>query len=431
MSIVALVGRPNVGKSTLFNKFIGRRRALVCDLPGVTRDRHYGSAYWQGRNFTLVDTGGLSFDESDAVEAKVHMQSMEALRQANVVVCIFDVQDGITPLDREIIAIFRKEKKNIIYVVNKVDTESKEILAAEFAELGIEYLAISAEHSRDLDVLLDAIVQHLPRSEAESEKSDVTKIAIVGQPNVGKSSLINFLSNEDRVIAHGMPGTTRDTINVDITYNNNEYILVDTAGIKKKARTLDKLDKFATIKSIHAIEKADHVFVVLDAFVGFTRQDINLIAYSFNMFKPTAILLNKWDLVKEQQKDFIKNIQFHLKDLKDLPIFVISAKTGLNCNNIFKMSEDFLSVSKQRIPTSKLNSFLDDLTQTQPPSDYKGRHVQLNYITQVDVAPPVFVVFTNYPKGIRSSYKKYITKGLRRLIGEPYIPIVLKFKPKR
>lgn len=431
MAVVAIVGRPNVGKSTFFNKLIGERKALVADIAGVTRDRHYGQADWCGVEFTLIDTGGLSFDESDAVEAKVHKQSILASEEADVVICLFDGRDGITKIDHDIVKIFRKSGKDVIYVVNKIDHDKNADLTLEFHSLGVDVIPISAEHNRDIDIVLDKVIKLLPPHEKLVEEPTVgIKIALVGRPNVGKSSIINCLSQEERVVAHERPGTTRDSIDVEIKFKDKNYVFVDTAGIKKRAKTIDKIDKFATLKSLRTIETADVVFVVLDAAGGFARQDIILASHAFNLYKVTAILINKWDLVKTSEKDFIKEVRFNLKELGDLPILCVSAMTGHNCERIFKIADDLVETKKKRIPTSELNKFFENLVSAHPAPDYCGKHVKLNYITQADVDPPVFVLFTNQPKGITKTYRRYLEKGLRKLLNGPVVPIVIKFRSK-
>lgn len=432
MSLVAIVGRQNVGKSTLFNKIIGRRTALVSDMPGVTRDRNYGEASWCGVNFTLVDTGGLSFDESDAVESKVHNQSMVAHTAADVVICLFDGRDGVTNMDRDIVRLFRKSGKKFIFAVNKADTERLESVAAEFGEFGIEAIPISAEHSRNLSELLDKVISLLPEKTPEYEVREGLRIALVGRPNVGKSTIINFLSNEDRVVAHEMPGTTRDTIDVEVQYKNKTYTFVDTAGIKKRAKTTDKIDKFSTIKSLKAIEDANIVFVVMEAVEGLNRQDHTLVAHAFNSYKPTAILLNKWDKMESKitEKEYIEEFRYKLKELHDLPILCISGKTGYSCNKIFSEAVRLDKAQNKRVTTSKLNRFFKQIIEHHPAPDYNGRQVKLNYITQVDVKPPIFYIFVNQPKGVKASYKRYIINGLRKLLEEPIVPIILKIKDK-
>lgn len=435
MSLVAIVGRPNVGKSTLFNKIIGSRKALVSDMPGVTRDRHYATADWCGVSFTLVDTGGLSFDETDAVEAKVHEQSIVALESADVVICLFDGREGLHHLDREIVNIFRKNAKKVVYGINKIDTEGQASLASDFAELGINAIPFSADHSVGLDEVLDAVIAHLPKT-GEHEvapRGEGIKIALVGRPNTGKSTIINKLANENRVVAHNMPGTTRDSIDVYITLKDKNYIFVDTAGVKRKGKTHEAIDKFSTLKSLHTIEDADIVFIVADdAEDGFTRQDITLAAHSFGLYKPTAVLINKWDIIKPKkkmsEKDYIEEVRYRLKDLRDIPVFCVSGKTGMNLNQIFRMAEKLSATKFKRIPTAELNRFFEHLVDSHPVPDYKGKQVKLKYIAQVDVNPPVFTVFTNQPKGVKAFYKKYLMKGLRSLLGGEVIPIVVKYR---
>lgn len=432
MSVVAIVGRQNVGKSTLFNKLIGKRQALVSDMPGVTRDRHYGSAFWTGFEFTLIDTGGLSFDESDRVEAQVHKQSLIAVDEADVVICLFDGPDGLTSMDREIVDIFRKNGKAMVCAVNKIDSAKGEELAAEFSELGVDIVPISAEHSRNLDLLLDKVVKLLPPAEPLKKKTDGLRIALVGRPNVGKSTIINRLSSKERVVVHELPGTTRDTIDVEIDFEGKKYIFVDTAGVKKRAKTREKIDKFSTLKSLRAIDDADVVFAVIDAVEGVSHQDLTLIAHAFDSNKVTAVLVNKWDLMAGKIKEgkYLVDIRQNLKELRDLAILCISGQTGHNCGGIFRIADELDRLTKTRISTSELNRFLGQLVGTHPAPDCQGRQVSLSYITQVESSPPVFVIFTNQPKGIEKSYRRYLTKKLCALIGGPKIPIILKFKSK-
>ncbi len=431
MSVVAIVGRPNVGKSALFNRLIGKRKALVSDMPGVTRDRHYAQGDWCGVDFTLIDTGGLSFDETDAVEAEVHKQSIVALEEADVVICLFDGREGATTLDHLVVDTFRKSGKPIVFAANKVDTEKNEDQMLELSELGVDLIPVSAEHGRNIDALLDEVIKHLPKAPAQDEKPAGLRIAIIGRPNVGKSTIINHLASEERVVAHDMPGTTRDTIDVDIEYEGNHYIFVDTAGIKKRARTTDKIDKFSILKSLRAVDDADIVFVVLDGPEGLTHQDQSLIAHAFGCYRATALLVTKWDLVKESEKEFLEEMRFQLGELRDIPISCVSGETGENCNTIYSLANTFAVERSKRVTTSELNRFLLELTDYHPPPDYKGRQVKLKYITQVDVNPPVFVVFTNQPKGIKTSYRRFILNGLRKLLGGAVIPLVVKYRAKK
>lgn len=439
MPVVAIVGRPNVGKSTLFNRLIGKRKALVSDFPGLTRDRIYAEADWSGTEFTLIDTGGLSFGEGDTIGAKIHKQSMHALAQADVVICLFDGRDGITNIDREIVDIFRKGGKSIVYVANKIDTDKNENLALEFGELGVEVIPISAEHGRNVDEVLERVVGILkgkdvspphPDPLPKVEREKVTRIAIVGRPNVGKSTLINRLAHEERVVVHELPGTTRDTIDVKIEYKNKSYIFVDTAGVKKKSKTKDKVDKFSVLKSLRAVDDADIVFVVIDAEEGLTRQDIHMVAHSFDLYKATAVLVNKWDKMDTAEKKYLGDFREDLKELCNIPVLCISGKVGYNCERIFTVASKMDEAKKKRVKTSELNRFFKGLTESHPVPDFEGKQVRLYYITQADINPPVFVVFTNRPKGIAKSYKKYLTNKIHELLGGAVIPIVVKFRPK-
>jgi len=436
MPVVVITGRPNVGKSTLFNKMIGRRKALVFDVPGVTRDLQYGEAFWGGKAFTVVDTGGISFEDGTSITAGVHKQAITAVKNADLIICLFDGRSGLTPADYELVSLLRKSGKPVIYVVNKIDTPSNDyIAAAEFSSLGIEPIIISAEHSRNLDLLLDLVISragsiNIPEEETPPDIQRQVKAAIIGRPNVGKSTLINRLCNDDRMLVHEFPGTTRDSVDVEVIFGKDKYIFVDTAGIRKKAKTKDVVEKLAVLKSLRAVEDAEVVFVVIDVLDGVTHEDLSLISHSFNLYKPTALLVNKMDLVDVPKSGIIEKISACLGELEGIPIIPISGKTGCNCGRIFKMALMLKDMSARRIPTSKLNRFFARLKQEHPAPDFKGKQITMNYITQTNVSPPVFVVFTNKPGGIINSYKKFLAKRLMGLFGDVLIPVVLKFKSK-
>ncbi len=434
--VVAIIGRPNVGKSTLFNRLIGQRKALVNDFPGVTRDRHYAVADWCGHDFIAIDTGGLAPSTTKSLEACMRDQTLMAVDEADVVVCILDGREGPTHTDREIIELLRKSDKPVIYAVNKVNEASgkRDFNLSEFYELGLsdELIPISSEHGIGVDDLLDEVIKYFPKTitNAPTHQRTNARIAVVGRPNVGKSTLINFLAGKQRVIAHETAGTTRDSIDVEIKMFGRDYVFVDTAGLKKKSSTIETLDKFSTIKTLRAIERANIVIMMIDASVGITHHDSSLIDYIYNEGRGIIVAVNKWDLAKNKEKEYEEYFNWKLLNLHRLPFLCISASTGENVRDLFKSVEGLRTSLSKKLSTSELNNFLEGVEESHNIPAYRGKTVKLFYATQVKTAPPTIVIFTNYPEGIPESYKRYIINKLQNLFGEG-VPIRLKFKGRK
>lgn len=453
--LVAILGRPNVGKSTFFNRLIGRRQALVDEMSGVTRDRIYGEAEWAGHVFRLVDTGGIDCAHSSLSEA-IRAQSLQAVAEANLLLCLFDARDGLTPLDEEIIAILRRADRRVIYVVNKVDTERQMDTLAEFTKLGKKQVyPISAEHGRRLDDLLDAIVETLCRRSPLSAGSMVEvsprlhggvarrrdtvqdiadgslRVAIIGRPNVGKSSLVNRLAGAPRVVAHELPGTTRDAIDIAVRHGEHAYIFVDTAGIRRRARTEERVEKFSVIKALQTMERADIVVLLADATEGLTHQDRQLAARIVDAFRPLLIVMNKWDLIpKRKAEALLESARFSLRELQRVPMLAISVLTGSGCQRLFPAIQVLAKARISRLKTAALNRVLGELQERHHLPSYRSQPLRLYYATQVGVRPPSFIIFANYPTAIPTSYRRYLLKAFEEALGAPGLPIRLTFRKR-
>ncbi|MBI2342361.1 MAG: ribosome biogenesis GTPase Der [Deltaproteobacteria bacterium] len=437
--VIAIIGRPNVGKSTLFNRLINKRRAIVNDTPGVTRDRLYAEADWCGKKFTLIDTGGLAEGDEKSIEAQMKKQAFVAINEADLVVCVFDGREGPVPLDSYIIGLLRKAGKTVVYVVNKVERKLNEA-SNLFYELGIKenIVALSAEHGLGIDDLLDEVVKTMdPRFhgddkqiiEGEGGSANKPRVAIIGRPNAGKSTLINRLAGFERVIAHETPGTTRDTVDIEINFNGRQYIFVDTAGLRKKGKTIETLDKYSAIKTLDAIARADVALLMVDSNEGFTHQDSALLDHAYSEGKSVAVLFNKWDALKTDAEELAEFYSKKLLPLHRVPFLCISAKKGENIEAVFDEIDRIYAAGKNKLKTSEVNEILEDVVEMHNLPTYRGKSVRLYYATQVSVQPPAFVVFTNQPDGVHESYKKYLINKLQEVIGTG-VPIRIKFKRK-
>ncbi len=429
--IVAIVGRPNVGKSRLFNRLIGYRKALVDGTPGVTRDRHYAVANWCGRNYIVIDTGGIDFDPRADIEHKITRQSLAAIAEADVVLCLFDGQSEPTIHDRDIAIKLKKIGKPILFVINKIDEAKHESALTAYHNLGIDPIfMISAEHGRNVDVLLDKMLSYFPPPIEETKKNDVPLVAVVGRPNVGKSTLINRLAGTERVIVHETPGTTRDAIDVEIEFEGRNYIFVDTAGIRKKFRMEEHIEKFSVMKSLRAVDRSSIICLLIDAQDGVTHQDLNLGGFIYGEGKGLLIIVNKCDLIRPKWKDFDNEVKRRLKELQDVPLLYISAKTGYNCLKIFEKIDRLNSALSTKIPTSKLNKVLKEALAHHHLPVYRGKTVSINYVTQTENRPPTFTLFANMPYAVPYSYRRYITRCFEEAFDMKGIPIRLIFRKK-
>ena len=433
--LVAIVGRPNVGKSMLFNKLTGRRTAIVEDTPGVTRDRIYGDCDWNGREFELVDTGGIEPKTNSEMLRFMRRQAEIAIETADVIVMVCDIKTGPTAADSEIAAMLQRSKKPVILAVNKCDsTGPVNPDVFEFYSLGLgDPVPVSAFHGHGTGDLLDLCVEQFPPAVEEDEDEDVIRVAIVGKPNVGKSSLLNFILGEQRVIVSDVAGTTRDAIDSYYENDQGKYIFIDTAGMRKRARVEDSVEKFSNMRSIDAISRADVCLIMIDAGEGVTEQDTKIAGLVHQAGKAAIIVVNKWDAVKKDSKtmeNYEKSVREGLSYMTYAPVLFISALTGLRVEKIFETVNAVAANNALRISTGALNSILADATaRVQPPTD-KGRRLKVYYITQSGVKPPTFVLFCNSAKLFHFSYQRYLENQLRAVFGFEGTPIKLIIRQK-
>ena len=415
---VAIVGRPNVGKSTFFNKIAGRRISIVEDTPGVTRDRIYADAEWLGREFTLIDTGGIDPKSTDVILKQMKLQAALAVDIADVILFFVDAKQGLVPADYEVADLLRKAKKPIITVVNKADNSKDEQAMYDFYALGLDNLfAISAAQSLGLGDLLDAVIAHFGDADSE-ESADTIKIAVVGKPNVGKSSLVNTLIGEQRTIVSDIAGTTRDAIDVPFTRDGIDYVLIDTAGIRKKARIADKsIERYSVIRSFAAVRRADAVVVMIDAVEGITEQDVKIAGFVNDEGKPSVVAVNKWDAISKDThtiRQYEKDIANSLAFMSYAKTVYISARTGQRLDKLFELLAQARENNRRRITTGLLNECITEaVTMVEPPSD-KGRRLKIYYATQVSSAPPYIVIFVNDSRLMHFSYLRYLENFLRK-----------------
>ncbi len=427
--MVAIVGRPNVGKSTLFNRISGSRLAVVRQEPGVTRDRLYTHSEWQGRNFSLVDTGGMDFFASQDISRQIIEQAQIALEEAQVIVMTVDYTQGITPLDQEIVAHLRKKGKPILLAVNKVDGKPDEGRLGEFYSLGLDrVLPVSAEHGLGIGDLLDDVVEFLPpaeEGEENQEKEEELRIAVVGRPNTGKSTLINYILGQPRMIVSPEAGTTRDSVDTPIQYQNKKFVLIDTAGLRRKSKVNHVLEKYSVIKALKSIDRCHIAFLMLDASEGVTDQDGKIAGYIAEAGKGCIFVVNKWDLAKaeKKQEDFIEQIYYNIKFLHYAPVCFTTAQTGIGVQRLMNLSLKVWDHYRKRISTANLNDMLRNAVQRHQPASYKGQLIKMNYLTQVGVMPPTFMVFMNHPQGLHFSYERYLENCVRKEFGLTTSPI--------
>lgn len=423
--ILAIVGRPNVGKSRLFNRIVGGGRAIVADIAGVTRDRHYAQAEWCGREFIVVDTGGLDLEPAADLEREISKQSLRAVEEADVVVCVFDGQSEPAVQDREIVAKIRQISKPVIYAINKIDEAAHEGLVNYYHELGATpVIAISAEHGRGVDDLLDEAIRRFPPAKAVPEEtSDAMTVAVVGRPNVGKSTLINRLAGEERVVANEKPGTTRDAIDVEIDFEGEEYRFIDTAGVKRRWGVSERLEKITAMRSLRNIDRAQIVLQLIDGSEGLTKQDLTLTGFVIEAGKGLILLVNKWDLAKATWEEYEKRLRKGMGDLGDLTILPISAATGHNCLKIFSQIAKLNNALGKKVATSHLNRVIEKALAEHHMPVWQGKHVRIYYATQVDTHPPTFALFANYPAAVPYSYRRYLIGRLKDELGLDGVPV--------
>ncbi|MGL4970219.1 MAG: ribosome biogenesis GTPase Der [Cetobacterium sp.] len=434
--IVAIVGRPNVGKSTLFNKLVGDRIAIVDDQPGVTRDRLYRETEWAGQEFVLVDTGGLEPRNNDFMMTKIKQQAEVAMNEADVILFVVDGKNGLNPLDEEISYLLRKKKKPVVLCVNKIDNfQAQQDDVYDFWGLGFEHLIpISGEHKVNLGDMLDLVVSIIDEHVEEYEEEEGLKLAIIGRPNAGKSSLVNRLCGEERTIVSDMAGTTRDAIDTAIEFDGNKYVLIDTAGIRRKSKVEESLEYYSVLRAIKTIKRADVCIWLLDGSEGLTEQDKRIAGIAYEEKKPIIIVMNKWDTIQNKKGDTMKKMReellAELPFLSYAPVEFISALTGQRATKILEHSEAVFAEYNKRISTGLLNTVISDAIIMNNPPTRKGRVVKINYATQISTAPPRFILFCNYPELVHFSYGRYIENKLRESFGFEGTPIDVFFEKK-
>ena len=432
-NIVAIVGRPNVGKSTFYNRLIGERQAIIDDISGVTRDRQYGTSFWNGKTFTVVDTGGFVKNSDDVFEAAIRSQVQIAIDEARVIIFMVDVTTGITDLDAEVADMLRRSVKPVFLAVNKVDNNKRMIEANEFWALGFDHTfflsSLTGSGSGDL---LDAVAEHIDADE-EEEEDQIPRFAIVGQPNVGKSSLTNALLGEERNIVTDVAGTTRDSIHTRYSKFDKEFLLIDTAGIRKKSRVHEDLEFYSVMRAVKAIEEADVCLLMVDAQTGIESQDMNIFRLAQRRNKGVVILVNKWDLLEKETntaRDFEKELRQKIAPFTDVPIVFISVTEK---QRIFKAIEVAMEVYKNRtskIKTSELNDVMLQAIERYPPPSHRGRFVKIKYVTQLPTYYPAFAFFCNNPKHVKENYRNYLENQLRQHFSFTGVPISVFFRKK-
>jgi GTPase len=436
-NIVAIVGRPNVGKSTLFNRLVGHRTAIVDDYSGVTRDRHYGISEWGGREFSVIDTGGFVDGSDDIFESAINSQVKIAVEEADVLVFMVDVADGITSLDRSVANLLRRSKKPVLVVVNKVDNNDRIPAASEFYGLGFDQLHnISSASGSGTGDLLDEIIKSLPplpEGAEEKEEEVLPKIAIVGRPNVGKSSLVNALLGEERNIVTDIAGTTRDTINTLYNGFGHKFLLIDTAGLRRKAKVKEDIEFYSVMRSVKAVENCDVTILVIDATLGLDSQDLNLVHLAETNSKGLVVLVNKWDLVEKDHKtstEFEKVIRKKLEPFTDVPVIFTSALTKQRIHKAVEMAMVVHENRKRKIPTRKLNDvMLAHIEAYQPPA-IKGKYIKIKFVTQLPGQSPKFAFFCNLPQYVSDSYKRYLENKMRESFDLHGVPVTIFMRKK-
>ena len=420
--IVAIVGRPNVGKSTLFNALAGERISIVKDTPGVTRDRIYADVSWLDYNFTMIDTGGIEPESSDVILSQMRDQAQIAIDTADVIMFLVDVRQGLQDADSKVADMLRRSHKPVVLVVNKVDSFDKFMADVyEFYNLGIgEPFPISASEKMGLGEMLDEVVKYFPDSAKEEVEDDRPKVAIVGKPNVGKSSLVNKLAQEDRVIVSNIAGTTRDAIDTAIKFNGKEYVFIDTAGIRRKSKIKEDIERYSIIRAVAAVERADVVLIVIDATEGVTEQDAKIAGIAHDRGKGIIIVVNKWDAI-EKDNDTVKN---HTQDIRDILSFMpyaeilfVSAKSGQRLHKIFETIDVVIENNSMRVATGVLNEIVAEAVAMQQTPTDKGKRLKIYYVTQVSVKPPTFVIFVNDKNLMHFSYTRYLENRIRETFG--------------
>ena len=436
MSLVAIVGRPNVGKSTLFNKLVGKRLSIVDDTPGVTRDRIYGKCEWLNREFTLIDTGGIEPKTDDIILAQMREQAMLAIDSADCIIFVTDMTTGVTANDTDVANMLMKSGKPVVLAVNKDDNiGAPPPEFYEFYNLGLgDPISVSAVHGHGTGDLLEAVFRNLPPDEPEEYDENAIKVAVIGKPNVGKSSLVNYLTGEERSIVSDIAGTTRDAIDSEVIRGDDRYIFIDTAGMRRKAKVTENIEHFSVLRALMAVDRADVCVVMIDATVGFTEQDSKVAGYAHDKGKACVIAVNKWDAVPDKtdktMSEFTKKLENDFSFMSYAPFVFISAKTGARVDKLFDLIKIVHEQHNRRISTGVLNDMLSYATsRVQPPSD-KGKRLKVYYMTQASTAPPTFVIFCNSKELFHYSYQRYLENQIRETFGLDKTPIKISIRER-
>lgn len=434
--IVAIIGRPNVGKSTLFNQILGKRISIIDDTPGVTRDRIYADTEWQNKRFTLVDTGGIDTITDDVLLNEMKQQAEVAIDTADVIVFLLDGRSGMTREDEAVGNILRKAQKPVVVAVNKIDTYNDEDKVWEFYNLGMNapVLSISSSHKRGLGDLLEEITSYFPDQDEDEDEDDIIRIAVVGKPNVGKSSLVNRLLGQDRVIVSEIPGTTRDAIDTPLTVDGKKYIIIDTAGIRRKSRISEDLERYSVIRALSAIRRCDIALIMIDSIEEASEQDTKIAGLVHEEGRGSILVMNKWDAIDKDTHtiyDYNKRLVNKLSFMTYAPTIFMSALTGQRTHKIWDMVNDVYAQFNKRIPTGVLNDCLNDATAITPPPTQKGRRLKIYYGTQVSTKPPTFVLFVNDSGLMHYSYQRYLENYFRKTFGLDGTPIRIMLRQKK
>lgn len=431
---VAIVGRPNVGKSTLFNRITKSRRAIVDDMPGVTRDRNYALASHNDVSFWLVDTGGFSENDPDPFVGQIHAQVRQAMEEADAVLMMVDGKAGFSPYDKDMMDLLRRSRKKALFLVNKLDSPEKDHAVSDFAGLGMEPLfPISSAHGYGLGDALDHLVAMLPK-EPEPSQDQGIRIAVVGRPNAGKSSLVNRVLGTERLVVSDVPGTTRDAVDSPCRVGGKDYVLVDTAGIRRKGKTKAAVEKFSVIRALKAVSGCDVALILLDASEGITDQDLHIAGYAFDRRCACIVVANKWDLMAggdRAVREFEKDLRYRAGFLGFAPFITVSAKTGRNMSRIFKTVDTVYEQFTRRIGTGEVNRIFESAVKRHDPPLFHGRQIKFFYATQAAVAPPTFLCFVNYPEAVHFSYRRFLINHIRETAGLTNTPVHLIFRKRQ
>ncbi len=442
LPVIAIVGRPNAGKSTLFNRLLHQRKAVVDNTPGVTRDRNFSQAMWQGQPVLLVDTGGIDFRDNDALNSRVQEQTRLAINEADVIIFLFDGREGLNPADAEAVDLLRRTEKPTFFVVNKVDGDRQEAAAGEFFSLGLDPLyTISAAHGRGVSDLMEAVAetwsQEASSSELRAPSSELSpplRVAIIGRPNVGKSSLLNRLVGFERSIVDSTPGTTRDAVDSLIEWDGQQIVLVDTAGARRKSKVHERIEQASVLIALKALERAELGILVIDAVEGITDQEVRLARYAWDRGRALVLVVNKWDAVPTEQKNqarYLENLHYMAPITTPLPVVFLSALTGSRLSKLLPVVMQVAKAHTLRLPTTQLNRSFQEWTKRTPPSSYKGKQPKIFYVTQVAIKPPQFALFTGVPQGITPAYERYLENQLRATFDFLGTPVKLSFRARR